>query len=69
MKFEELRPEFRSAMENLMKKLKSPDTCRVKTINGKCLNSSMLLGMAMEYVDSINNQEIPTVMNSFERVV
>ena len=69
MRYEDLRPEFRTAMDNLMKKLKQPDTCRVKTINGKALNSSMLLGMAMEYVDSINNQEIPTVMNSFERVV
>ena len=52
-----------------MKKLKSPETVRVKTINGKALTSSMLLGMAMEYVDAINSQEIPVVMSCFERVV
>ena len=50
-----------------MMKLKSPE--RVKSVNGKTLTSSMLLGMAMEYVDAINNQEIPVVMNCFERVI
>lgn len=52
-----------------MKKLKSPETVRVKSINGKPLTSSMLLGMALEYVDAINSQEVPVVLNCFERVV
>lgn len=64
-----MRPEFRKALEALMKKLKAPETCRVKMINGRALTSSMLLGMALEYVDAINNQEIPVVLNCFERVV
>jgi hypothetical protein len=38
-----------------MNKLKSPETVRVKHIGGKPLNSSMLLGMAMEYVDALNS--------------
>ena len=29
----------------------------------------MLLGMALEYVEAINNQEVPVVMSCFERVV
>lgn len=69
MPYDTLKPEFRTALDSLMAKLKSPDTCRVKSINGKTLNSSMLLGIAMEYVDAINNQEIPVVMNCFERVI
>lgn len=55
-------------MDMLMQKLKS-EPFKLKTINGKALNGSMLLGMALEYVDAINNQEVPTVLSSFERVV
>jgi hypothetical protein len=53
LQFDDLRAEFRASMDKLMMKLKSPD--RVKSVNGKTLTSSMLLGMAMEYVDAINN--------------
>lgn len=63
----DLRPEFIQAMDALMAKLKS--TSRVKMVNGKALTASMLLGIALEYVDAINSQEIPVVMNCFERVV
>lgn len=38
-------------------------------VNGKALTASMLLGIALEYVDAINSQEVPVVMNCFERVV
>lgn len=68
MKYEDLREEFRQGMDTLMSKLKS-EPFKLKTINGKALNGSMLLGMALEYVDALNNSEIPTVLSSFERVV
>ena len=29
----------------------------------------MLLGLALEYVEAINTQEVPVVMSCFERVV
>lgn len=51
-----------------MGKLKS-EPFKLKAINGKALNGSMLLGLALEYVDSLNNKEIPIVLSSFERVV
>jgi hypothetical protein len=51
-----------------MKKLKS-EPFKLKVINGKALTGSMLLGLAMEYVEALNNKEIPTVLSSFERVV
>lgn len=49
----DLRPEFKQAMDALMAKLKS--TTRVKMVNGKALTASMLLGIALEYVDAINS--------------
>jgi hypothetical protein len=63
----DLRPEFRQSMDALMAKLKS--TTRFKTVNGRALTASMFLGIALEYVDAINSQEVPVVMNCFERVV
>ena len=51
----DLRPEFRQALDSLMVKLKSPQTTRVKQINGKPLTGSMLLGLALEYVDALNS--------------
>jgi len=29
----------------------------------------MLLGMALEYIEALNNKEVPVVLSSFERVV
>lgn len=54
MKYEDLREEFRAGMDNLMKKLKQ-EPFKLKTINDKVLNGSMLLGLALEYVDAINS--------------
>jgi len=51
-----------------MAKLKS-EPFRLKNINGRALNGSMLLGLALEYIDALNNREIPVVLSSFERVV
>ena len=56
-------------MATLMQKLKSPQSARIQQIHGKPLNGNMLLGLALEYVEAINNQEIPVVMSCFERVV
>ncbi len=67
MNYQDLRPEFRNTMEQLMSKLKTNP--RIKTINNKALNGSMLLGLAIEYVEALNNKEIPVVLSSFERVV
>lgn len=63
----DLRPEFRETLGKLMLKLKSPQ--RLKQVGGRALSSGMLLGLAMEYVEAINNQEVPVVMSCFERVV
>lgn len=63
----DLRPEFREGVNRLMAKLKAPT--RLKEVGGKALTASMLLGLAMEYVEAINNQEVPVVMSCFERVI
>lgn len=51
----DLRPEFRTALDQLMHKLKSPQNARIKQVNGRPLNCSMLLGLALEYVEAINS--------------
>ena len=50
-----------------MNRLKN--TPRIKIINNRPLTSSMFLGLALEYIDALNNKDIPVVMTSFERVV
>jgi hypothetical protein len=42
---------------------------QIKMINNKPLTGSMLLGLALEYVDALNKKEMPVILNSFERVV
>lgn len=51
-----------------MKKLKG-EPFKLKTINGRTLNGSMFLGLALEYLEALNNKEVPVVLSSFERVV
>lgn len=42
---------------------------KAKIINGKTLNSSMFLGLALEYVDSLNNETTPTISTALDRVI
>ena len=67
MAYDDLRIEFRNALDGLMAKLKNNP--KIKSISNKTLNGSMVLGLALEYVDAINNREIPVILSSFERVV
>ena len=64
--YSSLRPEFREGVESLISRILTRP--KLKMIGGKHMTGSMLLGLAYEYVDAINNGEIPTVMDSFERV-
>ena len=65
--YEQLKPEFRSEVEKLLKEMK--DKCVPKIVAGKPLNASMFLNLALEYVNAMNDDEIPTVLTAFERVV
>lgn len=42
---------------------------KAKSINGKYLNSSMFLNLALEYIDALNSKETPTVLSALDRVV
>lgn len=64
--YSSLRPEFTEAMEGMIKRvLMRP---KLKTVNGKHLTGSMLLGLAIEYIEAMNAQEIPAIVSTFERV-
>lgn len=42
---------------------------RPKIVHGKVLNGSMLLSLCLEYVESINSKEAPTILTAIDRVV
>lgn len=67
LKFEELKTEFRKEVGNFVKEIKR--RMKPKIINGKVLNSSMFLQLALEYTEAINNKETPTVLTAIDRVV
>lgn len=66
MEYDDLREEFRQGMDTLIARvLKRP---KLKMIGNKNMTGSMLLGIAIEYTEAINCGEIPTILDSFERV-
>ena len=67
MKYEELRPEFAKACDMVINKIVS--RARVKTVNGIPLTASMFMGLALEYIQSLNDQETPTILTALERVL
>lgn len=42
---------------------------KAKAINGKYLNPSMFLNLALEYIDALNSKETPTVLTALDRVI
>ena len=42
---------------------------RPKVVNGKALNPSMFLQLALEYTEALNSKETPTVLTAIERVI
>jgi len=65
--FDSLRPDFQGQMNKLIQKIYTK--AKPKVISGKTLNGSMFLGLAMEYVDSLNNEKTPTIITALDRVV
>jgi len=67
LKYEDLRPEFTKACDIVIQKILS--RARVKTVNGIPLTASMFMGLALEYIQSLNDQEAPTILTALERVL
>jgi hypothetical protein len=67
LKYEELKSDFRKEVANFVKEVKKK--LKPKSINGKTLNSSMFLALALEYTEAINAKETPTVLTAIDRVV
>lgn len=64
--YQDLRPEFREGVETLISRIMTRP--KLKMIGGKFMTGSMLLGLAIEYIEAINEGGIPTIMDSFDRV-
>eukprot|EP00826_Nyctotherus_ovalis_P043660 TRINITY_DN4624_c0_g2_i1.p1 TRINITY_DN4624_c0_g2~~TRINITY_DN4624_c0_g2_i1.p1 ORF type:complete len:870 (-),score=280.12 TRINITY_DN4624_c0_g2_i1:153-2762(-) len=67
MKYRDLRPEFTKACDSLIQKILG--RARVKTVNGTPLTASMFMGLALEYTQSLNDHEAPTILTALERVL
>ncbi len=67
MKYEDLRPEFTKTCDGIISKILG--RARVKTVNGIPLTASMFMGLALEYIQSLNDQETPTILTALERVL
>lgn len=67
LKWEELKTDFRKEVSGFVKDMKRK--LKPKVINGKFLNASMFLSLAMEYIEAINSKETPTVLTAIDRVI
>ena len=62
-----LRPEFKSQVEALRKKVVAG--ARPKTLFGKPLSGAMLASLAGAYVQALNSNSTPTISTAWDRVV
>ena len=67
VEWDALKPEFKKQVTNLVNQVGRK--LKPKVINGKHLNGSMLLTLALEYTEAINSKEAPTVLTALDRVV
>lgn len=63
MELDQLRPDFVEQVLMLRKKLMTK--ARVKSLNGKPLSGSMLVGLLQSYVTSINEGAVPNIENAW----
>jgi hypothetical protein len=64
--YDSLRQEFKAQVETLVSRVMTRP--KLKMVGGKYMTGSMLLGIAMEYIEAINSGGVPTILDSFERV-
>eukprot|EP00830_Metopus_es_P005113 TRINITY_DN1472_c0_g1_i2.p1 TRINITY_DN1472_c0_g1~~TRINITY_DN1472_c0_g1_i2.p1 ORF type:complete len:859 (-),score=219.71 TRINITY_DN1472_c0_g1_i2:17-2593(-) len=67
LKYTDLRPEFTKSCDAVIQKILT--RVRVKTVNGMPLTATMFMGLALEYIQSLNDQETPTILTALERVL
>lgn len=66
-KKENIRKEFLLQVTEFIVKLKKER--KIKSINGETIDGILLLGLIMEYVESLNNNQVPTILSSLENVI
>eukprot|EP00742_Colponemidia_sp_Colp-10_P009471 GILJ01010327.1.p1 GENE.GILJ01010327.1~~GILJ01010327.1.p1 ORF type:complete len:919 (-),score=186.39 GILJ01010327.1:130-2637(-) len=65
--YEALRPEFRSQMDGLVATVFR--SVRPKMVRNRLLTGSMLVGLALEYVQALNGGSLPNILSAWDRVV
>eukprot|EP00347_Sterkiella_histriomuscorum_P006351 403353091 len=67
MPYESLRPQFRTQVEELMRKVFY--NLRPKLLEGQMLTGKMFCELADSYVQAINSDAVPTITTAWERVI
>ena len=67
MEWEDLKNDFKQQCNAFMDSLKM--SARPKELHGKVLNTSMLLGLAMDFCESVNQESISKIESSVSRLI
>lgn len=67
LKWVDLRKDFREQVMKLTATLSK--RVRPKVMNGRVVNSNMLLQLAMELTEVLNSKDTPAVLTTLDRVV
>ena len=67
LEYPQLKDEFREECDTLIHTVRQD--LEPKKLHGKELNSQMLLGLAMDFCESINSAEAPKIKSSVDRLI
>lgn len=67
LEWDSLKNDFKQQCNGFISDLRSRS--RPKELHGKVLNSQMLLGMAMDFCDSVNADGAPKIDSSVQRLI
>mmetsp|Transcript_34216 Transcript_34216/g.33434 ORF Transcript_34216/g.33434 Transcript_34216/m.33434 type:complete len:460 (+) Transcript_34216:286-1665(+) len=65
--YEQLRPQFRGQVEELIKKVFF--NLKPKILESQALNGMMFAELVQQYVQAMNSESIPTISSAWERVI
>jgi len=66
-KKENIRKEFVEQVNDLLIKIKKDR--KVKIVNGERIDGILLFGLILEYIESLNNNQLPIILSSLENVI
>ena len=68
LKMDDLRPEFRSGLDELKDALFAPEHVRPKEVRGAALRGPAYVALARQFVDAVNGGGVPVVSSAWDHV-